>query len=84
MIKRQKAKIVDLLKQFNGLEGEIRPIAAWFLLTSDVKLKVCSSCGVFLLIVIGIVPLLLIGFKWTIQYIMAVNGFLIILLVLLP
>ena len=31
-----------------------------------------------------IVQGLLIGFKWTIQYITAANGFLIVLLVLLP
>ncbi len=31
-----------------------------------------------------IVHVLLIGFKWTIQYITAANGFLIVLLVLVP
>lgn len=40
--------------------------------------------GVFLVVVMGLAPLLLIDFEWAIQYITAVNGFLIILFVLVP
>lgn len=80
-----------LFLSLGGLYGSISmltdPASGSLQLTEILPLLPVSDYilpGISLLVVMGMAPLLLIGFKWSISYITAVDGFLIILFVLMP